>query len=84
MKSFRYHEGQRAVQHEANSIQCADKLSRWVGPVAAFTAIADLIILASPEETGIRSGATADSSGVSAYSNRWCRTTFAPNSQTAY
>ena len=33
MEPFTYHEGQRAIQREANSVRCADKLSSWVGPV---------------------------------------------------
>jgi uncharacterized protein len=47
MQPFAYHDGQREVQHEANSIACADKLSTWVGPVADFATIADLIVLAN-------------------------------------
>ncbi len=46
MQPFAYHEGQREVQREANSVACADKLSTWVGPVADFAAMADLIVLA--------------------------------------
>ena len=46
MQPFLYHEGQRDVQREANSIPCADKLSTWVGPVADYANEADLIVLA--------------------------------------
>ena len=56
MQPFRYHEGQRAVQREANSVVCADKLSTWVGPVVQFAGIADLIVLASPDGSDIRMG----------------------------
>ncbi len=59
MQPFQYHDAQRAVQREANSVQCADKLSTWVGPVAEFTAIADLIILAGPAGKTIRIGAVS-------------------------
>lgn len=45
MEPYRYHEGQRAIQREANSVACADKLSTWVGPVAEFAELADLIVL---------------------------------------
>ncbi len=47
MQPFHYHDGQRDVQREANSVAGADKLSTWVGPVAAYAAEADLIVLAS-------------------------------------
>ncbi len=47
MRPFDYHDGQRAVQREANSVACADKLSGWVGPVAQFAERADLVVLAS-------------------------------------
>ncbi len=46
MQPFDYHIGQRTVQHEANSVPCADKLSTWVGPVVEFATGADLIVLA--------------------------------------
>lgn len=45
MEPYCYHAGQRAIQGEANSVACADKLSTWVGPVAEFAELADLIIL---------------------------------------
>lgn len=47
MKPYRYHEGQRDIQREANSVACADKLSTWVGPVVGFAELADLIVLTS-------------------------------------
>ena len=59
MQPFRYHEGQRAVQREANSMICADKLSTWVGPVAQYVSIADLIVLASPDGADLRVGAVS-------------------------
>lgn len=46
MQPFSYHDGQRDVQREANSIRAADKLSTWVGPVSAYANEADLIVLA--------------------------------------
>lgn len=46
MRPFLYHEGQRDVQREANSILCADKLASWVGPVVDYANEADLIVLA--------------------------------------
>ena len=54
MRPIHYHEGQRAVQREANSVPCADKLATWVGPVAQFAAVADLILLASVDGGGLR------------------------------
>lgn len=51
MEPYRYHEGQRAIQREANSVACADKLSTWVGPVARFAELADLVVL-----TGVMDG----------------------------
>ena len=59
MQPFRYHDAQRAIQREANSIQCADKLSTWVGPVAEFAAVADLIVLASQGDAGLRIAAVS-------------------------
>ncbi len=59
MRPFQYHQGQREVQREANSIECADKLSTWVGPVVRFASIADLIVLASPDGATIRIGAVS-------------------------
>lgn len=46
MRPFEYHEGQREIQQEANSVAAADKLSHWVGPVAQFAREADLVVLA--------------------------------------
>lgn len=57
MRPFDYHEGQRAVQREANSVAAADKLSRWVGPVAEYAMGADLIVLASVRGDHIDVGA---------------------------
>lgn len=57
MQPFQYHAGQRAVQAEANSRACADKLSTWVGPVADFARIADLIVMSSTDGTNFRVGA---------------------------
>ncbi|MBL8961008.1 MAG: pyridoxamine 5'-phosphate oxidase family protein [Gemmatimonadetes bacterium] len=49
MRPFHYHDGQREVQREANSLKAADKLSTWVGPVADYANEADLIVLASAD-----------------------------------
>ena len=46
MRPFQYHDGQRGIQREANSVIAADKLSTWVGPVATYANEADLIVLA--------------------------------------
>ena len=54
MEPFAYHEGQRTVQREANSVLCADKLASWVGPVVEFATIADLIVMASLGADGFR------------------------------
>lgn len=52
MEPFSYHDGQRDVQREANSVKCADKLATWVGPVPEFARLADLIVLAHLGEQG--------------------------------
>ncbi len=49
MQPFHYHDGQREIQGEANSVKAADKLSTWVGPVADYANEADLIVLASAD-----------------------------------
>lgn len=46
MQPFSYHNGQREIQREANSVLAADKLSTWVGPVSTYAIEADLIVLA--------------------------------------
>jgi hypothetical protein len=53
MRPFQYHDGQRDIQGEANSVKAADKLSTWVGPVADYTNEADLIVLASADEDAL-------------------------------
>lgn len=57
MRPFDYHEGQRAVQREANSVAAADKLSTWVGPVSDYAVGADLIVLGSVRGEEIDVGA---------------------------
>lgn len=55
MKSLAYHQGQRAVQDEAQTRRVADKLADWVGPVADFARGADLVVLATPDDgAGLR------------------------------
>ncbi|GEM_PF-1370679 len=57
MQRYHYHPGQRAVQAEANSGACADNLSTWVGPVADFALVADLVVMASTDDRQLRVGA---------------------------
>ena len=47
-----YHAGQIEVQDEANSRPVADMLANWEGPVVEFCRVADLFLLASPDEEG--------------------------------
>lgn len=47
MRPLQYHDGQRAVQDEANTRDLADHLAHWNGPVAEFAAQADLFVLAA-------------------------------------
>lgn len=61
MEPYRYHEGQRAIQREANSVACADKLSTWVGPVADFARLADLVVLTRVKDGAQRVGALSGS-----------------------
>jgi len=51
MSPRKYHEGQRQVQTEANCIKVADSLADWVGPVANYAMVADLIVLATLEQS---------------------------------
>ena len=44
MPPLKYHQGQIAAQREANTTMIAETLSRWVGPVGEFTALADIIL----------------------------------------
>lgn len=53
MRPIKYHDGQRDVQREANSVKAADKLSTWVGPVADYATGADLIVLASLDASDV-------------------------------
>ncbi len=50
--ALRYHQGQIAVQTEANTRRVADMLASWVGPVGEFCGSADMIVLATPEASG--------------------------------
>jgi hypothetical protein len=43
-----YHEGQVAVQQEANTRPVAEMLRDWVGPVVEFCRTADMMVLAMP------------------------------------
>ncbi len=48
-----YHAGQIAAQTEANTRPVAERLTRWVGPVAEFAAAADLVLLATVDTAGV-------------------------------
>ena len=47
-----YHAGQIAVQEEARTRTVADRLAGWVGPVAEFSAGADMFLLATTDDDG--------------------------------
>ncbi len=47
-----YHSGQLAVQDEANTRRLADNLADWVGPVAAITCDADMLLFATRDAAG--------------------------------
>jgi hypothetical protein len=48
--ALQYHAGQIEVQDEANTRPVADMLAGWVGPVGEFARVADLLLLATPDE----------------------------------
>ena len=48
--ALQYHAGQIEVQEEANTRPVADMLADWVGPVAEFSRMADMILLATPDD----------------------------------
>ena len=50
--ALQYHAGQIEVQEEANTRPVADMLADWVGPVAEFSRMADMILLATPDGDG--------------------------------
>jgi hypothetical protein len=50
--ALQYHAGQVEVQEEANTRPVADMLADWVGPVAEFSRVADMILLATPDDDG--------------------------------
>lgn len=52
MPPLKYHQGQIAAQREANTTMIAETLSRWVGPVDEFTALADIILFATTAPNG--------------------------------
>ncbi len=47
MPPLEYHSGQLAIQKEASTVQVADQLAHWVGPVGEFARGADLIFFVS-------------------------------------
>lgn len=47
MPPLTYHEGHRAVQEEAQTVEVADKLADWIGPATQFALEGDLFILTS-------------------------------------
>jgi hypothetical protein len=52
MMPLHYHSGQIEAQTEANTRHVAEMLAHWVGPVAEFASVADLIVLAVPDSAG--------------------------------
>lgn len=52
MAPLKYHAGQRAVQEEARTVEVADGLADWVGPVTQFAGEADLIVMAVTPNSG--------------------------------
>jgi hypothetical protein len=50
--ALQYHAGQIEVQEEANTRPVAEMLAHWSGPVGLFASVADMIVLATPQETG--------------------------------
>jgi hypothetical protein len=50
--ALQYHSGQIEVQEEANTRPAAEMLAHWIGPVGLFASVADMIVLATPQETG--------------------------------
>ena len=53
MPPLKYHEGQLSIQAEAKTSVVAEKLARWVGPVAEFALGADIILLAALDADGV-------------------------------
>jgi len=47
MPPLRYHEGQITVQQEAKTVQIAERLAHWVGPIAEFAKISDLFLFST-------------------------------------
>lgn len=54
MRPLVYHEGQRAVQDEANTRRLADNLAHWNGPVVDFASHADFLLFATHVEGYLR------------------------------
>jgi hypothetical protein len=50
MRPLQYHEGQIAIQDEANTRRLADNLAHWNGPVAEFAMGADLLLFATEND----------------------------------
>lgn len=48
-----YHGGQVEAQEEANTRPIAERLTRWMGPVAQFAAAADALLLAAQDGAGV-------------------------------
>lgn len=47
MEPLVYHASQRQIQAEANTIEIADRLSRWIGPAKLFCSLADMFVFAT-------------------------------------
>lgn len=54
MRALIYHEGQRAVQDEANTRRLADNLAHWNGPVVDFASHADFLLFATHNDGYLR------------------------------
>ncbi|MCU0504751.1 MAG: pyridoxamine 5'-phosphate oxidase family protein [Chloroflexi bacterium] len=54
MRPLAYHQGQLAVQAEANTSHVAAKLAAWVGPAEEYAADADLVLLAASDGAELR------------------------------
>lgn len=52
MQPLEYHSGQQQIQTEANTLEIAERLSRWVGPAQHFCQLADLFIFATRSASG--------------------------------
>jgi hypothetical protein len=54
MRDLSYHDGQRTIQQEAGTVTLADRLGAWHGPIAEFSAGADLFLFAHDDGGTLR------------------------------